>query len=163
MSEEAGPITIALESPEQAEVLALFRASDSYHQALYPDESNYLLDPAELAIDSARFIVARQDGVAVGCGAIVVQGEGSAELKRMWVGPETRGTGLGRRLLNELEQIARAENCIFLRLETGVSQPEAISLYKSSGFSVCPPFSGYTEDPLSIFMEKQLGESLDAK
>ena len=157
MSEEAGPITIALESPEQADVLVLFRASDTYHQALYPDESNYLLDPAELAIDNARFIVARRAGVAVGCGAVVVQGDGSAELKRMWVGPETRGTGLGRRLLNELEAIARAENCSVISLETGIHQPEAKSLYETAGFSKCPPFADYSEDPLSIFMEKQLG------
>lgn len=157
MSEEAGPITIALESPEQAEVLALLRASDTYHKALYPDESNHLLDPAELAVDSARFIVARRDGVAVGCGAVVIQVNRSAEIKRMWVRPETRGTGLGRRLLNKLESIARTENCSVIRLETGIYQPEARSLYETAGFSRCPPFADYSEAPLSIFMKKQLG------
>ena len=156
MSEDAGSVTIALESPQQPEVLALFHASDTYHQALYPDESNYLLDPSSLSTDNTRFIVARINGGAVGCGAVVLGNEGSAELKRMWGDARARGTGLGRRLLKELEAIARANSCTILRLEKGVSQPEAISLYKSSGFSVCPPFDDYVEDPLSIFMEKLL-------
>ncbi len=159
MSEDQGPIAIALESPQQPDILALFQASDTYHQALYPDESNYLLDPSSLATDNTRFIVARIGGEAVGCGAVVLDGDGAAELKRMWVDAKARGTGLGRRLLNELEDIAQSNRCTIIRLETGVSQPEAISLYKSSGFSVCPPFGDYVEDPLSIFMEKHLARS----
>lgn len=156
MSTNPGSVALALESPEQPDVLALFQASDAYHQALYPAESNYLLDPSTLAAENVRFIVARLDGSAVGCGAVVLQDDGSAELKRMWVDAKARGTGLGRHLLNELERLARSEGRAVVRLETGVSQPEAISLYKSAGFEVCPPFAGYEEDPLSIFMEKRL-------
>ncbi len=156
MSKAATAPTISLESPYQPDILSLFQASDTYHQALYPDESNYLLDPSELAKDNARFIVARLGGSAVGCGAVVFQADGSAELKRMWVDAQARGTGLGRRILGELESIARLQGCSVIQLETGVSQPEARSLYKTAGYSECPPFGNYGEDPLSIFMEKPL-------
>ena len=156
MSKAASAPTIALESPQQPDVIALFQASDAYHQALYPDESNYLLDPADLATDNTRFIVARLGGVAVGCGAVVIHSDGSAELKRMWVDAKARGTGLGRRLLSELEAIAQRQGCTVIQLETGISQPEAQSLYKSAGFSPCAPFGDYQADPLSIFMQKPL-------
>jgi putative acetyltransferase len=41
-------------------------------------------------------------------------------------------------------------------LETGVSQPEAIALYRRAGFRDCPPFASYKPDPLSLFMMKKL-------
>ena len=156
MSKATGVPAIALESPIQPDVLALFKASDAYHQALYPAESNYLLDPTTLTADNVRFIVARLAGEAVGCGAVMLQPDGSAEIKRMWVDANARGTGLGRRLLQELETLARAERSLIIQLETGISQPEAQSLYKSAGFDECPPFGQYEVDPLSVFMAKQI-------
>lgn len=151
-------LTIAPESPDQPDVMALLAASDRYHEALYPDESNYLLNVASLLKPNVRFLVARScDGTAVGCGAIVLgedAGTITAELKRMWVDPAARGSGLGRRLVAALETAAINEGVTLLRLETGVSQPEALGLYKASGYIERGPFVDYVEDPLSVFMEK---------
>ncbi|MCP5368101.1 MAG: GNAT family N-acetyltransferase [Hyphomicrobiales bacterium] len=149
--------TIAAEDPDQPAVRALLAASDAYAAALYPAESNHLVDVAALGAAGARFLVARRGGQAVGCGAILPAGDGSAEIKRMWVEPAARGGGLGRHLLDALEAAARAAGIAVLRLETGVSQPAAIGLYRAAGFVDIPPFGDYRPDPLSLFMEKRLG------
>jgi len=91
----------------------------------------------------------------VGCGAVMLQ-DGYGELKRMYVQPALRGRGSGRELLMYLEEQAQHRGCMRLRLETGVRQPEALRLYGKSGYFLRPPFGGYSEDPNSVFMEKQL-------
>ncbi|WP_405713527.1 MULTISPECIES: GNAT family N-acetyltransferase [unclassified Streptomyces] len=69
--------------------------------------------------------------------------DGDAELKRMFVIPEGRGTGLARRILAALEEDARAAGRIRMVLETGDRQPEAIALYASSGYAPCEKFGHY--------------------
>ncbi|MGD0490364.1 MAG: GNAT family N-acetyltransferase [Steroidobacteraceae bacterium] len=149
-------IRIGIENPDQAEVAALLEASDAYMAALYPAESNHLLDIASLQRPEVAFFVARVDGRALGCGAVVSSGEGWAEIKRMFVSPAARGMKLGRRLLLEIEAIAYQRGERLLRLETGAKQPEALALYRSAGFVEIGPFGSYRPDPLSLFMEKPL-------
>lgn len=148
---------IALESPNQIEVLKLFEMSDAYHASLYPAESNHLLNVTELLNDNTHFFVARRVATqeVVGCAALVSYRD-YGEVKRMFVLPETRGTGLGRELLMVLEMAAKQFGMRCIRLETGVSQPEAIGLYRSAGFEEIGPFGLYEADPLSLFMQKEL-------
>ena len=70
--------------------------------------------------------------------------------------PRARGLGLGRRLLAELEAQARGERLTLLRLETGIHQPEALGLFRATGFREITAFGDYAPDPLSVFMEKAL-------
>jgi putative acetyltransferase len=149
-------IAIAAERPDQTEIAALLRSSDEYMASLYPAESNHLLDIASLLRPEVTFLVARVDGRALGCAALVDSGEGWAEVKRMFVSPAARGRKLGRRLLESLETIAGARGATKLRLETGGRQPEALALYASAGFLEIGPFGQYRPDPLSIFMEKRI-------
>ena len=69
--------------------------------------------------------------------------DGDAELKRMYVIEEVRGRGLARRILTALEEDARAAGRLRMVLETGTKQPEAIALYTSSGYTLCPKFGFY--------------------
>ena len=151
---------IAPESPDQPEVLAMLAASDRYHAGLYPQESNHLVNVADLLGCHVRFLVARtQGGVAVGCGGLVLsddQGLATAELKRMWADPSMRGQGVGRLLLAALEAVAREEDVSVIRLETGIRQPQALRLYRAAGYLERAPFGAYADDPLSVFMEKSL-------
>lgn len=147
---------IDAENPDQPEVLALLAASDAYMASLYPAESNHLLDVAALQRPEVTFLVARLEGRALGCGALVDSGEGWAEIKRMFVSREARGLKLGRRLLGELEAVAVRRGVRLLRLETGAQQPEALALYRSAGFVEIGPFGSYRPDPLSLFMEKRV-------
>ena len=125
-------ITLAMESPRQAEVARLLEALDAYQSALYPPESNHFLDVEALAAPNVRFIVARRGTAAVGCGALRID-VGYGELKRMYVVPEARGQRLGRLILDRIEAEARREGLGYLRLETGIRQPEALSLYRAAG------------------------------
>lgn len=149
-------VTIAEEPPRQPAVLRLLEMSDAYMASLYPAESNHLLDVSSLEKPAVRFFVARHAGEIVGCVALVADDEGSAEIKRMFVDPAARGLGLGARLLAHLEAEAGASGLASIRLETGISQPEAIGLYRKAGYEEIPPFGGYKLDPLSMFMEKRI-------
>jgi putative acetyltransferase len=148
---------IAPESPRQDAVLDLIRQSDAYAASLYPAESNHMLDLAALERPEVRFFVARRDGRAVGCGALVLGCDGQAELKRMFVDPATRGLKVGRDLLARIEAEARDLGVRLIQLETGTRQPEAIGLYRRFGYLDRGPFGDYGPDPLSVFMEKTLG------
>jgi putative acetyltransferase len=152
-------ITIKPETPDQPEVLAFLAASDAYAASLYPAESNHLVDIATLMTPDIRFLVARSSARAIGCGAILIRRDADAatgEIKRMWVDPAARGQKAGARILAALEETARAERLSAMRLETGISQPEALALYRKAGFFERGPFGGYKPDPLSVFMEKLL-------
>ena len=147
---------INAETPDQPEVRAMLEQLDAYCAALYPAESNHLMDIASLLQDGVLFLVARDvEGRAVGCAALVRR-EGYGEIKRMFVDPARRGGGTGRQLLEQLTMFARMSGLQVLRLETGIHQPEAIGLYERAGFVRCAPFGDYQPDPLSLFMEKSL-------
>ena len=147
---------IALESPGQPEARGLLRQSDAYHAELYPAESNHLIAAAELERANVRFLVARIDGAAVGCGALLIGSDGVAEIKRMFVAPAARRRRLGRALLCALEAEAEAAGVRQVRLETGIHQAEALALYRSHGYRERGPFGSYRPDPLSTFFEKPL-------
>ena len=149
-------IMVGLESPRQGDVMRLIEALDAYQSGLYPPESNHFLDLDALAGPSARFFVARRDGHALGCAALLIDPAGWGELKRMFVSPEARGLKLGRRLLERIEEEGRREGLRWLRLETGIRQPEALGLYRSAGYVERAAFGAYEPDPLSVFMEKSL-------
>jgi putative acetyltransferase len=153
---------IAPEAPDQLEVRALFAASEAYMGALYPAESNHFVDASQLVAPHVVFLVARRDGRAIGCGAVVCGSDGGGEIKRMWVDPGQRGVGIGVALLEALIVAARARALSVLRLETGIAQPEAIGLYSRAGFIERGPFGNYQPDPLSLFMELRLVATLSA-
>lgn len=148
--------TIELASPLLPEVRELIRASDAYAQALYPAESNHLVDVDSLAQPHVIFCVARRDDAVVGCGAAVIKPEGYAEIKRMFVAEAARGHGVGRQLLAFLEEQVRQRGITLTRLETGVYSHAAIRLYARMGYVKIGPFGDYWDDPLSVFYEKQL-------
>ena len=74
----------------------------------------------------------------------------------MYVRPQFRGLGFGRLMLEHLADYTRTQGVTLLRLETGIHQRAAISLYEQMGFYRIPPFASYTDDPLSRCYEKQL-------
>jgi DNA-binding MarR family transcriptional regulator/GNAT superfamily N-acetyltransferase len=97
--------------------------------------------PEQLRLPVGLVVVAFLHGEAVGCGALKLHGRRPAELKRMWVASSARGLGLGRRLLLELERLAREQGVRTLRLETNRNLTEAIALYRASGWTEVAPFN----------------------
>jgi putative acetyltransferase len=148
-------IDIQVERPVRPDVAALLRESRAMMATLYPPESCHGLDLGAYERQEITLFVARSDGVAVACGACQLHGDGSAEVKSMFVVPEVRGRGIGRKVLQTIEAAVRGRVAA-IRLETGVKQLAAIRLYEAAGFRRRGPFGSYTDDPLSVFMEKPL-------
>jgi putative acetyltransferase len=149
-------VTIALEPPRQADVVRLLELSDAYAASLYPTDSNHMVDVSSLEKPGVSFFVARNGDRVIGCCALVEAGDGTAEIKRMFVDEAARGLKLGRRLMETILERGDALRLLAIRLETGIYQPEAIALYRAYGFVEIGAFGNYRPDPLSIFMEKKL-------
>ena len=147
---------ISFESANQPDAIALIAELDAYQSALYPPESHHALDLASVAEQGLLFVVARdQEDQAVGCGAVVLSPH-YGELKRMYVRPGQRGLGLAKKILQTLEAAAIASACSVLKLESGPYQLEALGLYARCGYERCGRFGAYSDDPLSVFMQKKL-------
>lgn len=149
-------LSVAPESPRQPEVEDLFRQSTAMMLSLYRPESTHLVSAEFLSAPNVRFFVARLDGRAVGCGALVLGKNGQAEVKRMFVTEEARGQGAGKAVLQAIEEAARREGVRLLQLETGIHNRAAIMLYRVQGYRSCGPFGDYRPDPISVFLEKTL-------
>jgi putative acetyltransferase len=148
-------IDICHANPRDTTSLAFLHASDDYAASLYPAESNHMLDIEALLRPEMRFFGIFVDGSAKGCGGYWAHAD-CAEIKRVWIDPSARGLGLSRKLVAHLEHEMRSERFERARLETGVSQPEALGLYRALGYAECGPFGDYRPDALSVFMEKTL-------
>lgn len=149
--------SITSESPAHPEILTLIAALDEYQSTLYPAESNHLLDLSRLPAHTLIMMVIRDIQLhAVGCGAVVLNADGTGEMKRVWIDPAHRGQHLGKTLLAALEDEALSRSCHTLRLETGIKQLAAVRLYERCGYQLCEAFPPYQDDPLSLFMEKVL-------
>jgi DNA-binding MarR family transcriptional regulator/GNAT superfamily N-acetyltransferase len=109
---------------------------------------------AELDPPAGVLLVARLRGAAVGCGGLKLHGDRPAEIKRVWTAPSVRGTGLGRRLLGELEQRAAAAGAPAVRLDTNRALTEAIRLYRETGYREIAPFND--EPHADFWFEKTL-------
>jgi GNAT superfamily N-acetyltransferase len=106
--------------------------------------------------DVEVFVVARESGAALGCGALRSLGEPVVEIKRMYVRPQARGRGLGAAILAELEREAVQRGFRVVRLETGPMQPEAIHLYARAGYREIPCFGAYAAGVASKCFERRL-------
>jgi len=148
-------ISIGPGDPTDLRVTRMIAESDRYYAALYPAESNHLLDVSSLQAPNVSFLVAREGDAVLGYGALVASPP-FGEVKRMYVDTSARRRGIGQAILDAIEQRARAMNLTHLRLETGIHQPEAIALYAARGFVDIRAFGDYKPDPLSRFMEKRI-------
>jgi DNA-binding MarR family transcriptional regulator/GNAT superfamily N-acetyltransferase len=95
----------------------------------------------ELRPPAGLFLLASLAGEPIGCGALKFHDDEPTEIKRMWVADSARGLGVGRRLLSELEDQAVRHCARTVRLETNKTLAEAISLYRSAGYTEIPRFN----------------------
>ena len=101
-------------------------------------------------------VVAYENGIPVGCGAIKMFDDLTMEVKRMYVSAEYRGKGVAVQVLKELERWTLELGCKRCILETGINQPEALALYKKSGFKRIPNYGQYANVQSSFCFEKIL-------
>lgn len=110
--------------------------------------------PEGLRAPDGRFFGLYEGEAVVACGGLRLAGGGVAEIKRMYVKPERRGRGYGRRMLAALEDAALMLGCRRLRLDTGPRQAEARTLYLSSGYEPVPAYNDLPEE--TFWAEKAL-------
>jgi GNAT superfamily N-acetyltransferase len=126
-----------------------------------PDDEGYLAEvtPELVRAPKGAFLVAYLDGAPAGCGAVkpLDADPSKGEIKRMYTVPAARRRGVSRALLLALEARAGELGYRVLQLETGLAQPEAISLYESHGWHRITPYGHYKDSPQSVCFAKELG------
>lgn len=161
------------EFPEDREaVIGLFSDYVAHLLERVPDEREAIArkyDPAGVAAAVDGFarvharphgalLIATSGGAPVGCGMMRTQAPGAAELQRIFVRPEARGTGLGRAITEALMDQARSDGHRVVRLDTGRTMTEVIDFYARLGFAEVPPYHDETPylNHTLIFMERPL-------
>ncbi|BCJ34411.1 hypothetical protein Athai_19140 [Actinocatenispora thailandica] len=111
-------------------------------------------DPDVEAADGSMIVCCADDGTPLGCLAVRTIAPGIAELKRMYLRPAGRGTGLGGRLLAVAEDAARDLGCHTMRLDTAAPLTEALRLYRRHGYR---EIARYNDNPSAThWLEKAL-------
>lgn len=145
------------------DVVALVEEVQAEYTSRYggPDETP--LDPTMFDAPQGAFFVGYAEGTPVAMGGWRFRADVNAfgqsavtEIKRMYVAPRARRRGLARGILDHLELTAREAGAAVMVLETGIEQPEAISLYLSSGYSPVEGFGHYKWSSKSRYYGKPL-------
>ncbi len=138
------PDSIDLRSQQRAEIERRYGTPDSEP------------GPAPTADDITVFYVAYDGATAIGCGGLREREATEAEVKRMFVHPDHRGTGVSVAILAKLEQFCRERGYSRLVLETGTEQPDAMRFYERQGFTRIPNFGYYVGSAHSLCYAKLL-------
>ncbi|HEX9227916.1 MAG TPA: GNAT family N-acetyltransferase [Arthrobacter sp.] len=147
-------IRIDRDNPGRADVQELLSEHLADMFATSPAESVHALDSAALSGPAITFWTARDESEVLGCGALKQLEPGQGEIKSMRTAAHARGRGVATLLLRHIVDEARRSGYSRLYLETGSQEffAPARRLYQRHGFSTCPPFGGYGEDPNSVYM-----------
>jgi putative acetyltransferase len=147
---------IRLDDLTGPEIRALLEEHLRNMHEISPPESVHALDLDALRHPSITFWTAWAGNELLGCGALKELDPTQGEIKSMRTTTTRRRSGVARAILERILATARERGYARLSLETG-SEPEflpARRLYESFGFTYCPPFSDYVEDPHSVFMTR---------
>ncbi|GLF92741.1 GNAT family N-acetyltransferase [Streptomyces yaizuensis] len=139
------PDATALRARQRVEIAAVYGSPESEP------------GPAPSAADTAAFFVTYDArGTAVGCGGLRDLGGGTGEIKRMYVAPDQRGTGVAGLILRTLEERARELGWSRLRVETGSRLTAAIRCYTRAGYAPIPAYGPYVGAEDSHCFERTL-------
>ncbi len=110
--------------------------------------------PAELTPPGGLLLLARVDGEPAGLGGVRDLDGDVAEVKSMFVSRGRRGLGIGRKILSELEAVARGRGCRAIRLDTSDYLTPAIGLYRSAGYAEVPSYNENAK--ANLWFEREL-------
>ena len=149
-------VTIDIESPLQDDVRTLIAELNAHLFTLTPPEYCSHMTVEDMAGDDTSVFVARDGGDAVACGALRRHSDGVGEVKRMYTLPARQGEGIGGRILERIDALARDEGLTRLVLETGHVHHAAYRVYERGGFTRCGPVLDYPDTGWSVFYAKDL-------
>ena len=144
---------VAYADPVAQELIG--RVQQEYVQR-YGGPDGAVVSPEEFEPPHGVFLVAEVDGVPAACGAWRSLGDGSAEMKRVYVDPAFRRRGLAQVVVDAVEADAARAGVRSLVLNTGPEQPEALALYAVLGYTPVRPFGIYADEPRAVFLGKDL-------
>jgi GNAT superfamily N-acetyltransferase len=157
-------ITIRQVRTDHSDVTRLAAEVQAYYVTIYGERDSSPMDHEEFVAPSGAFFVGYDEQTPVMMGGWrfhdPIEGYDArrpAEIKRMYVVWTARGRGLARAMLARLEQTAGAAGADALILETGRNQPDAVALYRSSGYTDIAQFGYYAGSPLAVHLGKRLG------
>lgn len=135
-------------------VIALLKHHFDTCHAESPPESCHVFDVSRLAAPGIDFWAAWSAGELLGVGAVKPLDQAHGEVKSMHTAETARRRGVASAILNHIIATSRKRGFTRLSLETGSYGYflPAVALYKSHGFSECPPFGDYRQDPNSLFL-----------
>ena len=146
-------VTFAPSSLDSPEARPLIEGLNAHALSLYPDPDSYHW---RFSHEEGVFVVAYVDGEPAGCGGVRDFGDGTAELKRVYVDPRFRGQGIGRALVEHLEAYAVSAGATRLLLETGKLLEPAVRLYERCGFQEIPRYGEHEHSTGSYCMGKDI-------
>jgi GNAT superfamily N-acetyltransferase len=152
-------LRIARTAPDSAAARACLAAyyaelAQRFETGFDPLRGGNALSDAEMTPPAGWLLLAWLGDAALGCGALVRQGPGLGEIKRVFVAPAARGNGVARALLARLETLALAEGLTTLRLDTNKVLVEAQAMYRRAGYA---EVGRYNENPYAhCWFEKRL-------
>lgn len=111
-------------------------------------------EAGDMIAPKGTFLVAMSDGLPIGCAGLKGHDGSWGEVKRVWVSPAARGLGLGARMMTALEEAGRGLGMGLLRLDTNSALPEAVAMYRATGWTEIDRFN---DDPYpDVFFEKRI-------
>lgn len=148
-------VTLIRTDADNADLLSLVALLDA-ELKLRDGEDHYFFAKFNKLAGILGAVVAYVDDQPVGCGAFKRFSDSEAEIKRMFVKPESRGQRTAAKVLDELEAWAGENGFTACVLETGFKQPEAIALYQRSGYEVIPNYGQYADVGTSVCMRRSI-------
>jgi GNAT superfamily N-acetyltransferase len=150
-------ITIKRTNSEDKDFIELVRQLDAYLAEMDGEEHAFYAQFNKVNLIQ-HVIVAYDNDIAVGCGAIKQFDAGVMEVKRMYVDPVKRGNGIATTILAALESWAIELGYTTTVLETGKRQEAAIELYQKNSYHIIESYGQYKNVENSICFEKKLAK-----
>jgi ribosomal protein S18 acetylase RimI-like enzyme len=156
MTEPFVVVTCRMTDPDAAD---LVREMTVEIAILYDDDPDWSsrLSAEMFAPPNGQFVVGYLGAEPVACAAYRRIDDQLAQAQRVFVRPAARSRGIASRMMRHLEALATEAGYLTMRLETGVLQPAAITMYERLGYTQIPAFAPYQDDPVSRCYAKSLG------
>ena len=127
-------------------------------RSVSPDDSCHVLDIKGLKDSSIKFWSFWDNNQLIGCAALKFLDDEHGEFKSIRVEDNSRGKGVGKKIISHLIEVAKNEGIKRLSIETGAGDffKSARKLFKKFGFKTCRPFADYKEDPNSCYFDLEI-------
>ena len=148
-------VTIQRTDPTDPDLLSLVRKLDVYLNEIFGDlQADY--DQYNSLQELDAVVIAYIGEQPIGCGCFKAFDEQRVEIKRMFVDPAHRGSGVANQIVDELEAWANEDGYTGAVLETGLRMPDAMRFYEKCGYQLINNYGQYAGNENSICFGKRL-------